>query len=202
MHHCGCSAFSIQQHRGSFPEAGGVTTCDPLSFFLRCGITLVHLFKKQELSIKKKSLRYDPAGLYCLHRNIHNNLWISTCFHLCLGQVIYKHDNDDKGLLFLRLLDEWLLAAHCPLCLLSGRGIRKRNGDTPQYSSSLVFQLRDPNLPPVWGNWETVESSTPGLPTPPPFPCSFLPPPSPNPPPALSHSLHSSHRPLSLPLKH
>lgn len=62
VRHHGSSAFNIQPHRGrtaqlsSFPGAGSVTTCDPPSIFLCCGITLAHLFKKQELSINKKSL--------------------------------------------------------------------------------------------------------------------------------------------------
>lgn len=81
-----------------------ITTCDALSFFLCCGITLLHLFKKQEFSIKKNPLQYDPVDLFCLHRNIHSSLEISTDFHLCLGQVTYKYKDNDKGLLFLGFL--------------------------------------------------------------------------------------------------
>lgn len=220
MHGHSFSARSTQQHRPhraaqQLPVTGSVNRCNSQAIFCAAELHWSTFSKSKSFLSKKQSLSCDPAELYCLHRNIHSNLWIATGFHLCLGQVIYKHkDNNNKVLPFLRLLvarrgvtsgsSLSLVPAIRNGCRDTSQGIcfiHKRNRDTPQYSSSPVFQLSKSNLPPVWGKWETVERGTSGHPTPPPLLCSFLPFPSTNPPPVLSHSLHSSHRPQILPLK-
>lgn len=52
--------------------------------------------------------------------------------------------------------------------------IHKSNRDIPQCSSSLLFQLKVPNLPSAWGDSKTVERGTPGFPHPLLFPAHSL----------------------------
>lgn len=52
--------------------------------------------------------------------------------------------------------------------------IHKRNRDIPQYSNSLLFQLKVPNLPSAWANRETVQRGTSGFPHPLLFPAHSL----------------------------
>lgn len=144
--------------------------------------------------------------LLCLHRNIHSSFGISTAFHLCLDQVTLKYkDNDNKALLFLRFQNEpggGLLAAHCPPFLPSGIGERilvrvcassiRGTGTSLSTAIPYCFSWRSQTC---LQHGQTGRQCKGALLASHTLSFSLLIP-LPNPPPALSHSLHSSHRPL------